>query len=82
MSGWTTTWRKAHTRVLAAAPRRSDAAGLSFVGAKFPDAVVARVRITLGTGILSGTVNDVSAGGTTDVVVTDNFIYGEPKRIP
>jgi hypothetical protein len=64
-----------------AAPRRSDAAGLSFVGAKFPDAVVARVRITLGTGILSGTVNDVSAGGTTDVVVTDTFIYGEPKRI-
>lgn len=65
-----------------AAPRRSDAGGLSFAGAKFPDAVVARVRITLGTGNLSATVNDVSAGGTADVVVADNFIYGEPKRIP
>lgn len=65
-----------------AAPRRSDAAGASFVGAKFATAVVARVRITLGTGILSANAADISGGGTTDVVVTDNFIYGEPKRIP
>jgi hypothetical protein len=65
---------------IVAAPRRSDAAGLSFVGAKFATAVVARVRITLGTGILSAGVADVSAGGSADVVVADNFIYGEPKR--
>ncbi len=65
-----------------AAPRRSDATGSSFVGVMFPDAVVARVRITLGTGILSAATADVSAGGNTDLVVTDNFIYGEPKRIP
>lgn len=64
-----------------AAPRRSDAAGSSFVGVKFADAVVARVRIRLGTGILSATAADVSAGGTADVVVADNFIYGEPRRI-
>ena len=64
-----------------AAPRRSDAAGLSFVGAKFAEAVVARVRITLGTGSLSANGADVSAGGAADVVVTDNFIYGEPKHI-
>ena len=64
-----------------AAPRRSDAAGLSFVGARFTDPVVARVRITLGTGSLSANVADVSAGGPADVVVTDNFIYGEPRRI-
>ena len=64
-----------------AAPVRSDAAGLSFVGAKFDQAIVARVRITLGTGAIAATANDVSAGGTVDVVVTDNFIYGEPKRI-
>lgn len=63
------------------APVRSDAAGLSFVGAKFADAIVARARITLGTGALGATVNDLSAGGTLDLVVTDNFIYGEPKRI-
>ena len=65
----------------AAAPRRSDAGGSSFVGVKFADAVVARVRITLGTGILSANAADVSAGGNADVVVTDNFIYGEPKHI-
>ena len=65
-----------------AAPRRSDAAGSSFVGVKFADAVVARARITLGTGSLSANAADVSAGGNTDVVVTDNFIYGEPRRIP
>jgi len=63
------------------APVRSDAAGLSFVGARFPEAIVARARITLGTGALGAAVNDVSAGGTVDVVVADNFIYGEPRRI-
>jgi hypothetical protein len=64
-----------------AAPVRSDAAGLSFVGARFTQAIVARARITLGTGALGATVNDISAGGTLDLVVTDNFIYGEPKAI-
>ena len=67
--------------VTIAAPVRSDAGGSSFVGARFPAAIVARARITLGTGTLGAAVNDVSAGGTVDVVVTDNFIYGEPRRI-
>jgi hypothetical protein len=65
-----------------AAPVRSDAAGFSFVGARFPEAIVARVRLTLGTGALGATINDISAGGSVDLVVADNFIYGEPKRIP
>jgi hypothetical protein len=65
-----------------AAPIRSDSVGLSFVGAKFADPIVARARITLGSGALGATVNDVSGGGTADLVVTDNFVYGEPKRIP
>lgn len=60
------------------APTRSDAAGLSFVGVKFEQPIVARVRITLGTGVLG--VNDVSAGGTADIVVADNFFYGEPRK--
>jgi len=62
-----------------AAPTRSDAAGLSFAGAKFEQAIVARVRITLGTGTLGA--NDVSAGGTSDIVVADNFLYGEPRKL-
>jgi hypothetical protein len=62
------------------APVRSDAGGLSFVGVTFADAIIARVRITLGTGALGAGVSDVSAGGTVDLVVLDNVIYGEPKR--
>jgi len=62
------------------APVRSDAAGLSFLGITYADAIVARVRITLGTGALGANVNDVSAGGTLDLVVLDNMIYGEPHK--
>lgn len=63
-----------------AAPARSDAAGFSFVGVSFNQPVIARVRITLGTGALGADVNDISAGGVKDVVVVDNLIYGEPKK--
>jgi hypothetical protein len=64
------------------APVRSDVGGLSFAGAVFTQPLVARVRITMGTGALGIAVNDLTAGGTVDVVVVDNFIYGEPRRIP
>jgi len=63
-----------------AAPVRSDSAGFSFVGVSFNQAVIARVRITLGTSALGADVNDISAGGAKDVVVVDNLIYGEPKK--
>jgi len=62
------------------APVRSDAGGLSFLGVTFADAIIARVRITLGTGALGAGVNDVSDGGTLDLVVLDNVIYGEPRH--
>ena len=61
------------------APRRSDANGLSFVGAKLDAAIVARVKITCGNGVLGVGVNDLGDGGTLDLVVVDNFIYGEPN---
>jgi hypothetical protein len=63
-----------------AAPVRSDAAGLSFVGVTFDAAIIARARITLGTGALGTGVNDVTDGGTADLVVLDNVIYGEPHQ--
>ena len=63
------------------APVRSDEGGFSFVGVTFADAIIARVRITLGTGALDANVNDVSAGGTVDLVVVDNLIYGEPRNL-
>ncbi|HST07944.1 MAG TPA: hypothetical protein VLJ83_07210 [Gemmatimonadaceae bacterium] len=62
------------------APIRTDAAGLSFVGVTYADPIIARVRITLGTGALGANVNDISNGGTLDLVVLDNLIYGEPKK--
>ena len=63
-----------------AAPVRSDASGASFVGVAFETPLIARVRITLGTGALAAGVKDISAGGTVDLVVFDNVIYGEPKK--
>jgi len=49
-------------------------AGLSFLGIVLPDARIARVRITAG-GAIPG------ADDTDDVVMMDDFIYGEPKAI-
>jgi hypothetical protein len=46
--------------------------GLSFLGIVFNDARIARVRITAG-GVIPG------ADDSEDVVVMDDFIYGEPK---
>ena len=62
------------------APVRSDAAGLSFLGVTYENPIIARVRITLGTGALAAGVNDITDGGTLDLVVLDNLIYGEPHK--
>jgi hypothetical protein len=63
-----------------AAPVRSDATGLSFLGIIFDHPVVARARVTLGSGALAAGVNDITDGGTADLVVIDNLVYGEPKK--
>ena len=67
----------------AVAPRSSDARGLSFVGAVFDSRIVARVRITAGdTPIDPGVEDNVKgAGHKRDLVVMDDFIYGEPRAI-
>ena len=67
----------------ATAPKRSDAAGLSFVGAMFQSRLVARVRITSGnTPIDPAVTDDANSGGARDIVVMDDFIYGEPRVSP
>jgi fibronectin-binding autotransporter adhesin len=58
------------------APEIDAQKSLSFVGATFSFPVVAQVRITTGTGPLG--LNDVSQNGVVDVVVMDDFIFGEP----
>jgi hypothetical protein len=51
--------------------------GLSFFGVLFDDARIARVRIT--TGDRAPGPDD---GGNRDIVMMDDFIYGEPQAIP
>ena len=66
-----------------AAPRRSDANGLSFLGANFDARIVALVRITAGdTPLDANTFDNVKgAGKKFDLVATDDFIFGEPRAI-
>lgn len=67
----------------ATAPVKADSTGLSFVGAVFDSPVVARVRIVAGELPLSATAIDImhAGGGKLDLVVLDDFIYGEPHAI-
>ena len=48
----------------------------SFLGVSFGTPSISRVRITSGNGALGAGIND---GGQTDLVVMDDFIYGEPS---
>lgn len=65
-----------------ASPAHLGAQEFTFVGAVFDSAIVARVLITSGQAVLSATSGDVSAGGTYDLVVMDDFVYGEPQPRP
>jgi hypothetical protein len=64
---------------VAFAPRRTDAVGHSLAGIVYDAPVVARVRITVGQAAVGATVNDVSNGGTQDVAVMDDWLFGEPQ---
>lgn len=63
------------------APAKSGAHEFSFVGAVFASPLIARVVITSGDAALDPTTLDVSAGGTKDLVVMDDFVYGEPQPL-
>jgi len=65
------------------APVRTDSTGLSFLCVTFNAGERAsRVQITSGQGALGAGVNDISDGGTLDLVVMDDFLYSEPKDLP
>ena len=64
------------------APIRSDEDGHSFIGVVFASAIVAEVRITSGQRALGADVEDLSDGGIFDLVVTDDFLFGEPQPLP
>jgi hypothetical protein len=63
------------------APVRSDARGASFLGVVYRNPVIGRVRIVAGDGRLGADQLDISQGGQHDLVVMDDFIYGEPIAI-
>jgi hypothetical protein len=62
------------------APVRSDARGASFIGIVFPGTVISRVLVITGSGLLAADELDISQGGRHDLVVLDDFLYGEPKQ--
>lgn len=64
-------------------PVRTDANGHSFLGVTWQNGVrVTSVRIKLGTAQLAAGVDDVTVAATNpDLVVVDDFIYGEPVVI-
>jgi hypothetical protein len=63
-------------------PTRADPDEYSLVGVTFKKPLIAEVRLILGDTPLGAGVNDVSSGGTADVVVLDDFIYSEPQPLP
>ncbi len=60
----------------------SSNAGLSFMGVDFEFPTITRVRITSGQAALGPAADDLSDGGYDDLVVMDDFIYGEPAAQP
>jgi hypothetical protein len=56
--------------------------GLAFAGLVFDEPVVARVRITAGTQPVDAAGADRSVRGRADLVVLDDFLYGEPHAAP
>jgi hypothetical protein len=64
------------------APVRTDANGHSFLGVSWGDGQkVTAVKLTLGQAALGATVEDVSDGGANDLVIVDDFFYGEPAVV-
>jgi hypothetical protein len=62
-----------------AAPARTDANGHSFVGVAFDRPIIDRVEVRSGEAALGAGTNDVSDDGQYDLVVTDDFLFGEPQ---
>jgi hypothetical protein len=59
--------------------------GLSFIGVEFPESIIARVEILSGQAALGPESFDISSrtqGPARDLVIMDDFVYGEPIAAP
>jgi hypothetical protein len=64
------------------APAHGTGSSLSFLGVVFEERAVTRVRIVSGNAAVAAGVRDVTAGGTADLVIMDDFLYDEPQALP
>jgi len=62
-------------------PATAGSETFSFLGISFVDSVIAHVRITSGSFAVGTGVTDQN-GDLRDVVTMDDFLYGEPRRVP
>jgi hypothetical protein len=62
-------------------PATTGSETFSFLGISFVDSVIAHVRITSGNFAVGTGVTDQN-GDLRDVVTMDDFLYGEPRRVP
>lgn len=60
-------------------PARTADSPFSFAGLLFSEPVITSIRVTH-QGLLKAGEKDISQGGTHDLVVMDDFIYGEPVK--
>lgn len=62
-------------------PIRKNPDEYSLVGVTFTSPVIASVKLRLGDSEPRKGVNDVTQGGTKDVVALDDLLYSEPQKI-
>lgn len=62
------------------APVQAQGSKLSFLGVYFKKQRITRVVVQHGNGLLNKGEKDISAGGASDLVILDDFMYDEPVK--
>lgn len=62
------------------APVQQPGSKHSFLGVYFKDQRITKVQVQHGNGQLNKGGKDISAGGATDLVILDDFMYDEPVK--